>query len=192
MERAAHPHKLLAELKNHSDHHASAVTRGTLCNTIAALAETGWIASQGQEHTGNRPERTVYALTEAGHAELVRRLDAQIRDPEREFSRFLGAVAHLGALGPDGAVDAPTSARAACGSAPARTNAAWPDALSAGVPRLHVIEAEYALALAHAELSWIGTVTEEIRTGTLPGPPPPRRPTTADGRKTRDPPPAHE
>lgn len=98
-------------------------------------------------NTGNRPERTVYALTER-----ARRLRVRTAEDERRLA----------------------------------------DALSAGAPRLHVIEAEYALALAHAELSWIGTVTEEIRTGTLPGPPPPRRPTTADGRKTRDPHPEHE
>ncbi|MFJ4945760.1 PadR family transcriptional regulator [Streptomyces albidoflavus] len=172
LERPAHPHKLLAELKNRSDHHASAVTRGTLYNTVAALAETGWIASQGQERTGNRPERTVYALTGAGHAELVRRLDAQIRDPEREFSRFLGAVAHLGALGPDGAVDALTERARRLRLRTAEDERRLADALSAGVPRLHVIEVEYALALARAELSWIDTVTEEIRTGTLPWPTP--------------------
>lgn len=46
------------------------------------------------------------------------------------------------------------------------------EALSAGVPRLHVIEAEHVLRLAHAELAWIGAVAEEIRTGTLPWPTP--------------------
>ncbi|MEV7666621.1 helix-turn-helix transcriptional regulator [Streptomyces albidoflavus] len=172
LEQPSHPHKLLADLRARSESHASAATRGTLYNTVAALAEAGWIASQGQERTGNRPERTVYALTEAGHAELVRRLDAQIRDPEREFSRFLGAVAHLGALSPDGAVDALTERERRLRARTAEDERRLAEALSAGVPRLHVIEAEYALRLAHAELAWIGTVAEEIRTGTLPWPTP--------------------
>lgn len=167
LEQPAHPHKLLADLHGRSESHASAVTRGTLYNTVAALAEAGWIASQGQERTGNRPERTVYALTEAGHAELVRRLDAQICDPAREFTRFLGAVAHLGALGPDGAVDALTERAHRLRLRTADDERRLAEALAAGVPRLHVIEAEYALALAHAELAWIDTVAEEIRTGAL-------------------------
>ncbi|WP_327406741.1 PadR family transcriptional regulator [Streptomyces sp. NBC_01288] len=170
LEQPSHPHQMLTELRTRSDNHAAAITRGTLYNTVAALAETQWIASQGQERSGNRPERTVYALTQAGRDELVRRLDSQIRNPEREFSQFLGAVSYLGALGPSGAVDALTERSQRLRQRTATDEGRLAEVLATGVPRLFVIEAEYALSLAHAEMAWIDSVIDDIRTGTLTWP----------------------
>ncbi|MDI2125633.1 PadR family transcriptional regulator [Yinghuangia seranimata] len=170
LEQPAHPYQMLSDLRKRSDNHAAATTRGTLYNTVAALTEAGWIAEQGQQRSGNRPERTVYALTEAGHAELVRRLDAEIRNPEREFSRFLGAVSHLGALGPDGAVDALTERTRRLADRTQADERRLAEALAQDVPRLFVIEAEYAIALARAELAWIDAVVADIRSGALAWP----------------------
>ncbi|WP_335939532.1 PadR family transcriptional regulator [Streptomyces sp. PTD5-9] len=173
LEQCSHPYQMLSELRRRSDNHAAAVTRGTLYNTVAALAEAGWVAAQDRQRSGNRPERTVYALTDAGRAELVRRLDEQIRTPEREFSQFLGAVSYLGALGPEGAVEALTERSRRLGRRTAADGERLAEALAAGVPRLHVIEAEYALGLARAELAWIDTVVDDIRAGRLVWPEPP-------------------
>ncbi|MFV2118562.1 PadR family transcriptional regulator [Streptomyces sp. Act-28] len=167
LEQPAHPHRILAELHRRSDNHAAAITRGTLYNVVAALTEAGWLAPQGRERSGNRPERTVYALTEEGRDELVRRLDSQIRNPEREFSQFLGAVAYLGALGASGAAEALAERARRLRQRTAADEERLADALAAGVPRLHVIEAEYALCLARAETAWIDSVIDELRAGSL-------------------------
>ncbi|GAA2270265.1 PadR family transcriptional regulator [Streptomyces ruber] len=171
LEGSSHPHQMLAELRKRSDNHAAVITRGTLYNTVAALTEAGWIAPQGRERSGNRPERTVYALTRAGRDELVRRLDARIRTPQREFSQFLGAVTYLGALDPRRAEEALLERVRRLEERTAADEARLVAALAAGVPRLHVIEAEYALALARAETEWIGSVVDGIRTGALTWPP---------------------
>lgn len=170
LEQPSHPHQMLTELRTRSDNHAAAITRGTLYNTVAALAEAEWIASRGQERSGNRPERTVYTLTQAGRDELVRRLDSQIRNPEREFSQFLGAVTYLGALGPSGAVDALTERAQRLRQRTATDEGRLAEVLASGVPRLFVIEAEYVLSLAQAEMAWIDSVIDDIRTGTLTWP----------------------
>lgn len=170
LEQPSHPHQMLAELRERSDNHAAAITRGTLYNTVAALAEAGWLASQGRQRSGNRPERTVYALTEEGRQELVRRLDSQIRNPEREFSQFLGAVTYLGALGVSGAGEALAERARRLRQRTAADEERLAEALAAGVPRLHVIEAEYALCLARAETAWIDSVIDDLRTGSLTSP----------------------
>ncbi|MBO0654420.1 PadR family transcriptional regulator [Streptomyces triculaminicus] len=170
LEQPSHPHQMLNELRRRSESHAAAITRGTLYNTVAALAEAGWVAEQGRERLGNRPERTVYALTQAGWDELVRRLDSQVRNPRREFSQFLGTVAYLGALGPSGAVEALTERAQRLRQRTDADEERLADALAAGVPRLHVVEAEYALCLARAELAWIASVIDDIRGGSLTWP----------------------
>ncbi|GGY07934.1 PadR family transcriptional regulator [Streptomyces hiroshimensis] len=170
LEQPSHPYQMLAELRTRSDNHAAAINRGSLYNVVAALTEAGWAAVQGQQRSGNRPEKTVYALTQAGHDELVRRLDSHIRHPEREFSQFLGAVAYLGALGPSGAVDALTERSRRLRQRTEADEKRLAEAHAAGVPRLHVIEAEYALGLARSEKTWIDTVIDDIRTGALTWP----------------------
>ncbi|MGW4897250.1 PadR family transcriptional regulator [Kitasatospora sp. NPDC004240] len=170
LEGPSHPHQMLSDLRERGEAQAGAITRGTLYTTVAALAGAGWVAELGREREGNRPERTVYGLTDAGREELVRRLDARIRDPAREFSRFLGAVTHLGVLGPDGAADALTERADRLRARIAADEERFAAALATGVPRLFVIEADYALALARAEAAWVDGVIEEIRTGALPWP----------------------
>ncbi|MFI5801658.1 PadR family transcriptional regulator [Streptomyces sp. NPDC051561] len=170
VEQPMHPYHMLSELRKRSDSHAAAMTRGTLYNTVAAMTGAGWVAAEGQERAGNRPERTVYGLTPAGRTELVRRLDSHIRNPEREFSAFLGAVSYLGALGPDGAIAALAERGERLRRRTEDDEKRLADALAGGVPRLYVIEAEYALGQARAELAWIGSVADDIRTGALPWP----------------------
>jgi DNA-binding PadR family transcriptional regulator len=167
LEHPTHPYQMLSDLRERDANRAAAINRGTLYDIVEALVAAGWVAPQGTERTGNRPERTVYALTDAGHDELVRRLDGQLRTPQREFTQFLGAVAYLGALGPTGAVDALTERARRLADRIADDESRLADVLASGVPRLHVIEAEYALGQARAELAWVGGVVAEIRAGSL-------------------------
>lgn len=169
LEGPAYPYQLLVEAEKRSDHHAAAVSRGTLYNAVTALAEQGWIVEEEVQRSGNRPERTVYAITDAGRAELVRRLDAEIRNPEREFSRFFGAVTHLGALGAEGAAAALGERARRLRERIADDEQRLTEALEVA-PRLYVIEAEYALCTARAELGWVEAVVADIHSGALTWP----------------------
>jgi DNA-binding PadR family transcriptional regulator len=170
LEHPMHPYQMLAELRARSADHAAAIRRGSLYDIVEALAAAGWVGEQDRQRSGNRPERTVYALTQAGRDELVRRLNSQIRTPNREFPQFLGAVSYLGALGPAGAVAALTERAQRLDERVTADEQRLAEVLASGVPRLHVIEAEYALSLARAELAWVNTVIDEIRAGALTWP----------------------
>jgi DNA-binding PadR family transcriptional regulator len=171
LERPMHPYRLGAVLAERG----VPVNRGSLYDTVDAMARAGWIEPRPAERAGARPQRTPYALTEAGRAELVRRLDGQVRAPRREFPEFLGAVSHLGVLGPDRAADALRERAARLDARIAEDQRRLDEALAgAGVPRLFVIEAEYALAIARAERDWVRAVSEDVGSGRLawPGPRP--------------------
>ncbi|RJO73402.1 PadR family transcriptional regulator [Nocardia panacis] len=170
MEQPAHPYQLLTELRSRSEHYASAVNRGTLYNVVSAVVEQGWAVEEGQQRSGNRPERTVYALTPAGSAELVRRLDHEIRHPARGFTGFLGAIAYLGALGPDGALDALSERIERLRERSEEDGRLLAEVHAEGVPRLYVIEAEYALAQDRSEIAWLESIRAEIAEGTLSWP----------------------
>lgn len=159
-----HPYQLAATLRARG----VPVNRGSLYDTVAAMARAGWIEPLEAERDGARPERTPYALTDVGRAELVHRLDAQVRTPRREFPEFFGAVSHVGVLGPERAADA-LRARAQRLTGMITEDAERLHEALGGekVPRLFVVEAEYALAMLQAERDWVLAVIEDIHTGRL-------------------------
>jgi DNA-binding PadR family transcriptional regulator len=156
--------------------------RGSLYDTLDATTRAGWTEPRPPERAGARPQRTPYALTEAGRAELARRLDAQVRTPHQEFPEFLGAVSHLGVLGLERAVAALAERAGRLAALIADGQQRLDEALaSASVPRLFVIEAEYALAMLRAEKDWVLAVAEDITSGRLAWPRPPQQ----DGKEKR-------
>lgn len=171
LERPMHPYQLAQVLPGHG----VPVNRGSLYDTIEAMAGAGWIEARPAERQGGRPQRTPYALTETGQLELARRLDAQIREPRPEFPEFLGAVSHIGVLGPRRAADALAERAGRLAARIAELQQHLNEALGSGnVPRLFVIEAEYALAMLRAERDWVLELIEDITSRRLPWPPPPQ------------------
>jgi hypothetical protein len=139
------------------------------------MTRAGWVEPRPAERDGARPRRTPYALTHTGRAELARRLDAQVREPRREFPEFLGAVSHLGLLGPQRAAEALTERAGRLAARIAHDQRRLDEALTQNVPRLFVIEAEYALSLLRAERAWVLAVADDITSGRLAWPRPPRQ-----------------
>ncbi|HEY8526894.1 MAG TPA: PadR family transcriptional regulator [Acidimicrobiales bacterium] len=169
LEGPKHPYEVWRELAGPGRDPTVAVNRASVYDLVKALAAENWIAVHGTARAGNRPTRTVYALTPAGHDELVRRLDEQLRTPRREFPQFLTAVGYVGALGPEAAVAALTE-RAAALRARIAEDEARLAAARRRVPELFVIEADYALHMVRSELVWVDDLIRRIRTGGLAWP----------------------
>jgi len=170
LEQPMHPYQLATTLADRG----VPVNRGTVYDTVDALARAGWIEPRPAEQAGTRPQRTPYALTEDGRDELVRRLDNQIRTPRREFTEFLGAVSHIGVLGPARAAEALSERAGRLADLMEDDHRRLDEALAGGsVPRLFVIEAEYVLTLMQAERDWVLALADEIRAGDLTWPSPP-------------------
>ncbi|WP_018654040.1 PadR family transcriptional regulator [Actinomadura flavalba] len=165
VERPMHPYEMGAVLRERGT--GVKTNRGSLYDVVDALEDAGWVVVRETSREGKRPARTVYGLTDEGRDAFTRWLDELIREPREEYPVFLTAVAYLGALGPDGA-------RAALAARAGRVRAALGEleaaTARAGMPRLHVIEAEYAAAVRRAELEWVERTVAEIDAGTLTWP----------------------
>jgi DNA-binding PadR family transcriptional regulator len=167
LERPMHPYQLASVLAGRG----VPVNRGSLYDTVDAMTRAGWIEPRPAEREGARPRRTPYALTGTGQAELAERLDSQIRAPRREFPEFLGAISHLGVLGPQRAADALGERAARLAVFIDEDQRRLDEATGGGgVPRLFVIEAEYALAMLRAERDWVLGLIDDIGGGSLAWP----------------------
>jgi DNA-binding PadR family transcriptional regulator len=171
LERPMHPYHLAGVLAGRG----VPANRGSLYDTLQAMTRAGWTEPQQPQRDGGRPQRTPYAITPAGRAELARRLDRQVREPRREFPEFLGAVSHIGVLGPERAAAALTERAGRLAAIIADDQQRLDEALAGNAPRLFVIEAEYALALLKSERDWVLALADDVTSGRLAWPRPPRQ-----------------
>ncbi|WP_327064714.1 PadR family transcriptional regulator [Kitasatospora sp. NBC_01250] len=171
LEQPMHPHAMATALRDRQLDRAFKLTTGSLYDTVRALARDGWIEATDTEQVGGRPARTVYRHTREGQRCFTEWLDEIVREPSREYPRFLSAVSYLGALGRQRAAQALRERAAALQTRIAEGEQAYRAAVEEHkAPRLFVIEAEYAQAMLRAETEWVLRTAEEIEEGTLAWP----------------------
>jgi DNA-binding PadR family transcriptional regulator len=163
-----HPYEIAAQLRAFGKDQDIKIQWGSLYTVVQNLEKHGFIAAAETVREGRRPERTVYRLTGAGRQEMTDWLRELIGQPEQEYPRLRSALSVAGVLPPDEMTEL-IGQRLAILTA---ENAAARAALAAArheVPRLFLIEAEYALALRDAEEAWLAGFHQELRDGSVPG-----------------------
>jgi len=135
---------------------------------VQNLEKHGFIEATGSNREGRRPERTIYAITEAGRAELKDWLRELVAEPEKEYPRFEAALSVLGVLPPDEVTELLEERLRALDAGIAGQRAGLEQA-GQQVPRVFLIEGEYALAMREAEATWVRTLLKELTDGTLSG-----------------------
>lgn len=103
-ERPMHPYEMGITLKERHKEESIKLRYGSLYTVIGALVKRGDIAAKETSRAGNRPERTVYALTPAGLDELRDWMRDLLRHPAKEFSQFEAGLSLLPVLPPEEAV----------------------------------------------------------------------------------------
>jgi DNA-binding PadR family transcriptional regulator len=141
------------------------VHRGTLYHAVERLEKRGLVESVETTREGRRPERTVYRITEAGEDALLDRLRELLADPPREYPPLVQALSFISRLEPE---DARAQLELRLGSLEAEV-AGFRAFLGSGhgLPRVLIVEAEYALTLREAELAWVRALVEDLRAGRL-------------------------
>ena len=156
-----HPYEMIRLMRHRHDDRIVSVTNGTVYHTVARLERRGLIVEVGIDRDGNRPERTTYALVDAGGAavdEWVRR-ELPVLDHPVEF-RVALAEAHN--LDRD-EVRALLRTRLAA-LAQARDDH-WngrAEAISTGTPEQYLIEVDRQGALLSADHDWLAAFLERL------------------------------
>ena len=167
IEKPMHPYEMVNTLLDRNKDASVKVSKGSLYDIVESLTKLGWIEAQTIEREGRRPERTVYSQTELGRQEFIRWLDELVRTPAKEYPKFLTAVGYLGALGRDGAIAALAERAERLSTDAQESRRVLAEIHASGVPRLFVIEMEYALQQTDAELSWVKQLVSDIQDGNL-------------------------
>ncbi|MET9270122.1 PadR family transcriptional regulator [Kribbella sp. NPDC003557] len=168
-ERPMHPYEISTMLRARGKDQSIKVNYGSLYSVVAALEKHGFIEARETVREGNRPERTVYQITDAGQAEFTDWLSELLGSPTREFHPLEAGLSYLPGLQPDRAVELLEQRLKALDTDIEQTIAAHEHMDSMDFPRIFWVESEFRLALQRAESSYLHQLVDEIRTDELGG-----------------------
>jgi len=140
--------------------------RANLYKTIKRLHEAGLIAVRQTERAQQYPERTVYELTEEGRATAMRWLAGMLAAPRNEYPEFPAALSFAMTLHPDELTGLLAERLAVLHTRLAELEAQLA-ATRPALPRIALIETEYTRALTAAEVRWLGSLIDDLKSGNL-------------------------
>lgn len=158
-----HPYELGRTLREHGDDRSIKFNHGSLYMVVQQLARAGFIEGQEATREGNRPERTVYALTDAGRRELRDWLRELVEVPRHEYPAFVAALSLVAALPPSEVIELLGRRLGHLAGEQAQARALMDKAAADGVPPLFLVEEEYRLAMADAEVAFVREFIERIQ-----------------------------
>jgi DNA-binding PadR family transcriptional regulator len=161
-QRPMHPYELSRTLRDNGDARSIKFTHGSLYMVVAQLAKAGFIVEQETSREGQRPERTVYALTDAGRRELRDWLRELIEQPQHEYPHFVAALSLIAALPPSEVLRLLHRRLDRLAEQCTEIRALIDNTLAAGVHALFLVEEDYRLTLLEAESSFVERLIEQI------------------------------
>lgn len=168
-ERPMHPYQMSATLKERRKEDSIKINYGSLYSVVESLTKHGLIEARESAREGNRPERTIYAITGDGEREMISWLSTLLSDPVKEYPQFEAALSLMMALRPEQATELLerrlVNQRAALDTCRDQVNRAY----AIGMPRVFGVEHEFEVALLAAEVDFLARLLDDIRDGSFSG-----------------------
>lgn len=161
-QRPMHPYELSRTLRTNGDDRSIKFNHGSLYMVVGQLERAGFIAAQETTREGQRPERTMYALTDRGRSEHSAWMRDLVAEPQHEYPSFVAALSLIGALAPDEVVGLLRTRLTRLRDEQAEISAMIEQTVGNGVHPLFLVEEEYRLSQIDAEISFVTGFVERI------------------------------
>lgn len=168
-EQPMHPYEISSTLRHRHKDESIKINYGSLYSVVETLAKQALIVAQETGREGKRPERTVYAITEAGLMKFHSWLSELLSTPSKEFTSLEAGLSLMGGLGPDEVVKLLDQRIGRIKRELAAMEASREHAAQMHLPDLFLVEWMFRHAMTLAELAFVEALTLSIRTGTLGG-----------------------
>ena len=168
-ERPMHPYEVASTLRERSKDESIKLNYGSLYSVIEGLCRHQLIEAKETVRQGNRPERTVFRLTEAGLVELGDWLGELLAVPAKEYTQFEAGLSLMPNLPPQAVVALLNRRCQRLEAELARAKSVRARADTEKLPRLFLIEGEYRTMQHEAELAWVRRLAADIAGGAIEG-----------------------
>lgn len=166
-EAPMHPYRMQQLIKERGkDKVINVQRRASLYQTISQLEKAGLIRVKETVQDENRPERTIYALTDRGRQTIEQWLRDMLSTPTAEFPEFPAAISFLPLLTPDDALRQLEKRETALAEMLTTLDSEMQHYLQS-LPRLVLLEEELLRATFAAELEWVRSIIDDLRTERL-------------------------
>ena len=163
VEQPMHPYRMQQLIRQRGkDEVINVGQRSQLYKTIDRLVRDGLLVEQATERDPARPERTVYAATDAGRRAAVEWTVEMLTAPRRDFPEFTAALAYLPVISPEVAL---TALEARLDDRRVERDRVRADIRSAAptLPRLVLVESEYMAAHLDTDVAWLAALVDDLR-----------------------------
>ena len=167
VEHPMHPYEMKSKMKERGHDQVIRLKGGSIYDTVERLESGGFIQAQETSREGRRPERTVYAITETGREEIMAWLRELLAQPVNDYPQFAAALAFFAALDQVEVVRLLKVRIALLEGQAAGEEKQLKNFMELGLPRLFLVEGEYALAMKRAEVDWVRKLIVDIERGGL-------------------------
>lgn len=162
-----HPYRMQQLIKERGkDLVINVQRRASLYQTIQRLLRAGLIAVKETSREENRPERTVYELTEQGLETARDWLTSMLSKPKEEFPEFPAALSLLPLLEVGEVLRCLEEREAALAEKLSSLDTILREA-GAVLPRLFLLEIEYLHAMLKTEVNWVRSLIDDLRSGRI-------------------------
>lgn len=166
-ERPMYPYEMTTTMRERGKEDSIRLNFGSLYAVIKSLEKHGFIEVAQTEREGNRPERVVYAITDAGRVEAEEWLRELIEVPVKEYPAIETGLSLLPMLPPQVAADLLESRRDRIDEDLAARRALHEEVR--GLPELFMIESDYRVAILEAERTFVADLAARIRDRSIGG-----------------------
>lgn len=160
-ERPMHPYEMLQLLRLRGKDAVLTIKPGSFYHTVARLAELGLADVHSTGRDGNRPERTLYALTELGHEAIVRWVRTHLAAPATP-QEFAIALAEAHNLDFHEAVEILQARLDRLRAEEARLRGVLDGAHAKGVPFAYHLEVDRRADMTRADAAWTASTLEHL------------------------------
>jgi DNA-binding PadR family transcriptional regulator len=161
-QRPMHPYELSRTLRANDDVRSIKFNHGSLYMVVGQLARAGFITELETSREGQRPERTVYTLTDTGRRELHDWLSELVERPQHEYPHFVAALSLIAALPPSEVLTLLRRRLDQLAGQRAEIRGHVDSMVSGGLHPLFLVEEEYRLALLDADAAFTEQFIDQI------------------------------
>ncbi|MGO4105337.1 PadR family transcriptional regulator [Leifsonia sp. YAF41] len=168
-ERPMYPYEMTTNLRERGKEDSIKLNFGSLYAVIKSLEKHQLIEASHTEREGNRPERIVYAITDAGRVESREWLSELLAQPVKEYPAFETGLSLMPMLPPADAIGLLQERLDRLGVELAARADQRATALMQSLPELFLIEFDYRVAIMTAERDFVASSVERFANGSFGG-----------------------
>lgn len=166
--RPLHPYGMQRLIKQWGkDQVVNVNQRASIYRTIDRLLDAGLIAVREVGRDQQYPERTLYEITDAGREAARAWLLDMLATPKQEFPQFPVALSFALMLTPQETLGVLERRSGLLAASLKELDEAMAVAGDDGLSRVVMLETEYQRAMTAAQLAWLTSVVDDLRSGRL-------------------------